>query len=383
MIDKINYLVLSDVHLGHKRNSTENIITNLDVFFDNYTNSSRYVSLDIIFIAGDLFDGLLDMNSLDIHLVQLWMDRLNRFCANHNILLRVLKGTPSHDWGQSSVFETVWKISQLKNDFKYIDTLFIEYVEKYDLHVLYVPDEWASTTEETLDQVKHLLKDNNLKQVDIAIMHGMFNYQLPDVGRASSKHNEIEYLSLVRYFINIGHIHTHSVYERILAQGSFDRLAHGEEEPKGAMLMTLDKENGNKYFFIENKQARVFKTLTLKSLDVDISVAYIEKKLSKIPSDAYIRLKAAKNHGIYVGFEQLKIKFPFYNFSKMSLEDVDESAYNARVSVLMDTDYASIQINKENINSLLLEAITKKHVLTNDQQAIYNKAIEATMTAIR
>jgi hypothetical protein len=67
----------------------------------------------------------------------------------------------------------------------------------------------------------------------------------------------------------------------------------------------------------------------------------------------------------------------------MSLEDVDESAYNARVSVLMDTDYASIQINKENINSLLLEAITKKHVLTNDQQAIYNKAIEATMTAIR
>jgi DNA repair exonuclease SbcCD nuclease subunit len=383
MTKQVSYLVLSDVHLGHKKNTTENIISNLDVFFDNYTNTSRYTSLDIIFIAGDLFDGLLDMDSLDIHLIQLWMDRLIRFCANHDIFLRVLKGTPSHDWGQSSVFETVWKICQLKNNFKYINTLFIEHIEKYNLHVLYVPDEWTSTTEETLNQVKQLLKDNGLKQVDIAIMHGMFNYQLPDVGRASSKHNEIEYLSLVRYFINIGHIHTHSVYERILAQGSFDRLAHGEEEPKGAMLMTLDKINGNKYFFIENKQAKIFKTLTLKSLDADASVSYIEKKLSKIPSDAYIRLKAAKNHAVYIGFEQLKIRFPFYNFSKMSLEDENESVYNARVNLLMDNDYSSIQINKENINNLLLESISKRHTLTNDQQTVYSKVMEVTMASVK
>ena len=32
----IKYLVLSDIHLGNKRNKTEEIIRNLDTFFENY-----------------------------------------------------------------------------------------------------------------------------------------------------------------------------------------------------------------------------------------------------------------------------------------------------------------------------------------------------------
>jgi DNA repair exonuclease SbcCD nuclease subunit len=59
---KLKYLVLSDIHLGSKNNTTAEIINNLDIFFKNYTQDGEFSELDIIFIAGDLFDRLLDMN---------------------------------------------------------------------------------------------------------------------------------------------------------------------------------------------------------------------------------------------------------------------------------------------------------------------------------
>jgi DNA repair exonuclease SbcCD nuclease subunit len=380
---KLKYLVLSDIHLGSKNNTTAEIINNLDIFFKNYTQDGEFSELDIIFIAGDLFDRLLDMNDDDTHLIKLWLDRFSRYCSRFDISIRILKGTPSHDWNQSAQVETIWKISRLTGDFKYINTLYIEYMEKHNIHVLYVPDEWAGTTEETLEQVKTLMREMQLKQVDIAIMHGLFNYQLPGIGKASSKHDEVSYLEIVRYFINIGHIHTHSTYERILAQGSFDRLSHGEEEPKGGMIMIIDPDEGNKYFFIENKGAKIFKTITLKNADVEKSMEFIERQLLKIPINAYIRIKAAKDHGVYIGFEELKIKFPFYNFSKKSIEDEEEAAYNSRVNDMLDLEYTSIQIDRDNIQILLWDEISKKHIFNTQQQAIYSRVVESTLAITR
>jgi DNA repair exonuclease SbcCD nuclease subunit len=383
MTERLRYLVLSDVHLGSKNNPTEEIITNLDTFFEGYSSKSDHCKLDIIFIAGDLFDRLLDMDDENTHLIKLWLDRLSRFCSRENISLRILKGTPSHDWNQSSQAETVWKISQTPGDFKYIDTLSIEYMEKHDIHVLYVPDEWAGTTQETLDQVKTLMAEMQLKTVDIAIMHGLFNYQLPGVGKTTSKHDELSYLELVKYFINIGHIHTHSTYERILAQGSFDRLTHGEEEPKGAMLMILDPDDGNKFFFLENKKAKIFKTITLKLADVDKCLESIDKQLLKIPINSYIRIKARKDHGVYQAFEELKLRYPLYHLSKKSLEDEEEVVHNEYINDLLGMEYSSVQIERSNITTLLFDEIQKKHGLNIAQQTIFNTIMTNTLTNMR
>ena len=383
MTERLRYLVLSDVHLGSKNNPTEGIITNLDTFFEDYSPKSDHCKLDIIFIAGDLFDRLLDMDDENTHLIKLWLDRLSRFCSRENISLRILKGTPSHDWNQSSQAETVWKISQTPGDFKYIDTLSIEYMEKHDIHVLYVPDEWAGTTQETLDQVKTLMAEMQLKTVDIAIMHGLFNYQLPGVGKTTSKHDELSYLELVKYFINIGHIHTHSTYERILAQGSFDRLTHGEEEPKGAMLMILDPDDGNKFFFLENKKAKIFKTITLKLADVDRCLEFIDKQLLKIPINSYIRIKARKDHGVYQAFEELKLRYPLYHLSKKSLEDEEEAVHNEYINDLLGMEYSSVQIERSNITTLLFDEIQKKHSLNTAQQTIFNTIMTNTLTNMR
>lgn len=369
----INYLVLSDVHLGHKRNDTKYIIDNLDkfLFIDN-----NFSYLDMIFIAGDLFDSLLDLSNDDISLSLAWLSRLFHYCHKNNIKLRILEGTPSHDWKQSRQAKTVYDIINLPIDFMYIDTLYIEYLKDLELYILYVPDEWTSSTKTTFDQVQVLLKDNNIKQVDIAIMHGLFNYQLKGITGNIQKHNESDYLSIVKYFINIGHIHTYSNYERIIAQGSFDRLSHGEEESKGAVVCTLTENRIDNYFvFIENKSARIFKTIEIKSKDLDISLNKIHKIVSKLPANSYVRIKAAKDHPVYSAFEQIKNKYFELFFSKTSLEDEEEYLL-IKNNTTTDNSYMPLTITKENIKILLLEQINSKYKFTDKQFNIFNNVLE-------
>ena len=58
------YLVISDVHIGAVRCGTQNILRNLDLFFDYFT---KYKDLNAIFIAGDFFDSLLDNHTEEYH----------------------------------------------------------------------------------------------------------------------------------------------------------------------------------------------------------------------------------------------------------------------------------------------------------------------------
>lgn len=357
---KCNYLVLSDIHLGHKRNKTSDIIRNLDVMFDHYSNSSKFTSLDMIFIAGDLFDRLLDFSIDDMHEAALWIGRLMHFCSAHQIVLRILEGTPSHDWKQSRLAETISGLMTIPCDFRYIDSLHIEYHKELQLHILYVPDEWTANTDLTFSQVRQLLSDEGIQEVDIAIMHGLFSYQLKDVPGVNHKHSEADYLGIVRYFINIGHIHNFSTFDRIVAQGSTDRLCHGEEEAKGFVRMYIDSELGNRFEFIENKGAKIFKTITLRNPDLDISVAQIDKIVSRLPSDSHIRVKAKKGHPVLIAFEDLKVRHPLLHWVKQTDDEVEKP----KVRLLVDNaEYIPVTINKENIIPMLMNEIDVRHKL--------------------
>lgn len=358
----VSCLTISDIHLGHKRNKTKDIIKNLDTYFDDYSVNSQFSKVDIIFIAGDLFDRLLMFSDKDVDLIYMWLFRLMRFCLRFNIKLRLLEGTPSHDWKQSS--NALSLCSLLPNlDFKYVDTLSIEYIADFDCHVLYIPDEWNASTDVTLQQVKVLLKEANLSQVDIGVFHGSFGYQLPAAAVNAPRHSETEYLNIVRHYITIGHIHVFSVFERILAQGSFDRISHNEEEPKGGILFTISESKGNSFTFIENKNAKIFRTVLLKSKDLDKSLRQIAKEISSIPDDSFVRIKATKDHPLYVAFDELKIRFPMYNFTKANIEDEADEENIVRSAVSLVKDYSPITINKDNIVNLILLEVEQKHNL--------------------
>lgn len=164
---------MSDLHLGAKKNTAAEIIKNIKIEFPDNSETGL---LDIIFIAGDVFDGLLALPDEDVVVIDLLIAYMLNLCVKHNIILRILDGTKSHDWYQSERFISIAKLTQSSADVKYIKDLSIEYIEELGINVLYVPDEWDSSTDKTLEQVHSLLKAKGLTQVDYAVMHGMFDF---------------------------------------------------------------------------------------------------------------------------------------------------------------------------------------------------------------
>lgn len=362
------FLTISDIHLGNRKNPTKRIVKNLDDYFDNYSPDSKFAKLDAIFIAGDLFDKLLDLESDDYYEILCWLVRLLHFCRSNDIILRILLGTPSHDRHQPKVAPILFEACGKDFDFDYVSTLKIERLKKSGLYILYVPDEYHPSVDETLRQVKELLVQNHISQVDIAIMHGMFTYQAPVINDKLPLHSESEYLSIVKHFINIGHVHNFSVFERIIAQGSFDRMSHGQEEAKGAIVCTIDPIKGNSFEFIENKNALIFKTVRLKSDSMEKSMEQVQKELSKIPEGSNLRIIAPKNHSIIQGIKEVKIQCLGYNIDVLTTEEEKEKEERKLIpSNLLDDTYIPITIDATNIVDLVMEHVGQKYEYNGDQ----------------
>ena len=372
----LTYLVLSDIHLGHRNTTTKEIVSHLDAYFGHYNPTHTFATLDIIFIAGDLFDAALLYTQDEISLIQGWMCRLMDFCSRHGIKLRILEGTPSHDNFQCRNLVFIAQQFSNKLDFKYIETLHIEKMTDIPLSILYVPDEWSAKTSTTQEQVEALLKEESLAQVDIAIMHGMFTYQVPELANNALKHDETFYLSKVKYFINIGHVHLFSTFDRILSQGSVDRLCHGEEAPKGGIMCFLRKDGNNAYTFVENKFAKIYKTIHVRYNDLDKAISQVTAVLDKIPPESYVRIKAKKDHPIFQGLSTFKKSYPFITFSKLSEED-EETDKRIQDIVDKDEEYTPINLNRENIVTLLMAEVKSRYKLDDNQFALLEKHLNS------
>jgi len=358
----VSYAVLSDVHLGHRRNPSTAIIENLKKVLGQLTSQR----LDVLFIAGDLFDRLLDNSMPDKRDINLWIYWLLKYCHLHHVKLRVLEGTPSHDWKQSTNIDIIRQISGLELDYAYVPALHIEHLSDLGLYVLYVPDEWNETTTETFQQVQSLMAEAGISQVDIAIMHGQFNYQIRQAPASIPRHQEDDYLGIVRHYIHIGHVHTHTVNERIIAQGSFDRLSHGEEEPKGLVWAEVRSDGTRQYHFIENTEAMIFKTVQLKGEDIQDIMAYLDKRILKYRPGSFIRLKGRKDHPGFSYYEELKKRYALYSLTKQGEEL--ETTQVVDIGVL--NDYQSFSITTDNVRGLLSDNIRARYEF-HDQHWTY------------
>lgn len=310
---KLKALVFSDVHLYHDKTKTEHIVLGL---FRALADSEKLRDVDIIFISGDLFDHSVFMPNKDTRFVINFIYHLLNICAKYEIVLRILEGTPSHDWKQSKLIIDINNNRVDPVDAKHAVNLSIEHIERFGIDVLYVPDEWGSGCADTFLEVKELLDKHNLDKVDLSIMHGCFNYQFPVnlVGKPDV-HDEQSYLDITRYLIIIGHYHTPSVFERIYVPGSFDRLKHGEEEPKGHLEFTIYDTGAYDVTFVENEDAMIYKTFDCSDTPVAEVIRHIARFLNGSTEECFIRILANKEDAIYSGITDLKRTFPYVNFS--------------------------------------------------------------------
>lgn len=351
----LKIMVLSDVHLFHDKTPTEHIVNNLIRVVPNNDNMKN---MDMIIISGDLFDRAVFLPNGDVWHAHRFIHHLVSVCERYDIVLRVLEGTPSHDWKQSAMVTEIVKERGEKCDAKHVSILSIEHIQRFGLDVLYVPDEWGSGCASTFNEVKELLIQNNLEKVDIAVMHGCFNYQFPAnlVGKPDV-HDENSYLGITRYLTVIGHYHTPSQFERIYVPGSFDRLKHNEEEPKGHLLITLKPDETFTVEFIENKNAMIYKTFHCVGKSMNEVIAIVTEFVKDNERQQYIRIICDKDDAVYKGVRELSNLFPFVKFSiSLNRDKMKEKKMAKTIDIVKPQ-----AITLDNIEQLLRERLEQRN----------------------
>lgn len=348
----MKYLVLGDVHLGHPKTPTTHIIKSLK----KHILSPKHKDIQVIFIEGDLFDRLLDLNTKEVQEIIGFFDQLLSFCTIHNIKLRVLEGTPSHDVYQSEILVKLNEIREQKADLRYFKVLDIEYLAEENRYILYIPDEWVNDHDVLEAQIKEKLNNLGIDQVDIAILHGQFKYQFKDIPYTGFYFKENYFLALVKDLIHVGHYHTYNPFDRIVPAGSFERLAHGEEEPKGYVVA---KDRG--YMFIQNTDAFIYKTIALRS---NTTLDQIDRNIRQYPVGSHICLTMSKDHPFNLTFGELKLRYMDYHLKK---KIKDESDLNKTTYIQPDS---SLNLNNmftidADVPSIVLRNVQEKTTLTD------------------
>ena len=285
----IRLLHLPDIHFGHPQIKAEVIHDHLKEIVYPYLNDD----LDILSIDGDFFHTLLDMNSLDGFHVNTVISELRELAVIHNFLIRVVRGTFSHDRLQNRFF-----IKHKDSDthrVKVFQKPELEYIKEFDIWILYKPDDLPE--ENVWENMCKLIDQQHIDKVDIFINHGYFEHLLPK-NIPHIPHgmlNAIEVKKKVKGVTLNGHIHRPGVYEGVISGGSFERLQFGEEEDKGFFIVDYNKEKHTvKYEFIKNTLAIPFKTFTLpKNKDLSSFKDWVyDLKLNK---DEDVRIRVITN----------------------------------------------------------------------------------------
>lgn len=343
----------SDHHLGHRNTPTSHILKNLRSAFPG---TAETADLDLILFGGDLFDRLLTMDDPNIPLIKNWVNSFLRMCKEANIIVRFMRGTPSHDWNQNWITVAEDTDSAIGANVKYIDTLSIEYIEELGIHVLYVPDEWRPEPDDVWAEVLQLLQEKGLSHVDITVLHGAFDYQLPEHVKVP-KHIPERYMGITRGYVLGAHIHKPSTYgENLLVNGSFDRISHGEEEDKGHWRFSLFSDGTRKAKFVVNENARKYVTVDCSGMPVDDAIKSIRERLRGLPAEANVRIKAGRGDPISAALELMRKDFPTYNWSSKVTEEV-----STQPKLLVDhrASFRQLNITPENLEDLLMERLAQ------------------------
>ena len=345
---------MSDIHLGHPNTPTSHIVANLNKVIRDEVLISK---LDFMFLAGDVFDRLLNLPEEDVYLIRGWAKETLVVCGKYGVALRILEGTPRHDRRQSRIFDELVTLLGIKVDMRYVDVLEVEVHERTGASILYIPDEWRHHASDTLLEAKQAIAAKGLEKVDFAVMHGMFEYQLPEVARrkqANVLHDSTSYLEMVRYYIFIGHNHHFSQLDRIVSHGSFDRLAHGYEDPKGYVLASVNGED-YKLVFVENTGAMIYKTVDVVGLEAQ-DVPKLLDALSKYPEGSYFRFRGRKDDHAIKALRSIREQMRGYNIQP----DVTKGTEEEERVVRVQSDYVPMHFSESSIRGQILEYLKGK-----------------------
>lgn len=341
--------------MGHANTPTSHVIACLyDIFPDNMLTQQ----LDIIILAGDVFDRQLQLAEDVVFEIHQWMCSFLALCKKYDITLIVLEGTPSHDWKQSEWFNQINLEYNIGADVYYAKTLDIAYFEKFGIDILFIPDEWSGSCEDTKQQVIDLLKQKNLAQVDFTVMHGVFPHQMPKhVHNRIDMHDPVYYSQITKRIVFVGHVHLTSQWENIISAGSTTRLAHGEEGPKGHFRI-VSREDSNQIDFIVNKRAMKYLTVDATDKAAQEVKDLLKQTIALLKNQVgAIRVLCRSNDPAVEIVSAIKENTPLINWS------VTKPKKETKLTLLSNGGVKEIQklvLNKNTLCDMLLARVESK-----------------------
>jgi hypothetical protein len=341
-------LFSTDHHNLHPHTPTRHILANMDTF---YYKENNLAEIDLSIWGGDFFHDLAPANDPNFALCQRWIKKHLHLCHEHKVHVRIIEGTSSHDWQQPEQFD----ILKPKDSpyIKYINTLSIEYIPELKINIMYVPDNFGHTSTEVIyEQALKLMAERSLTQVDMIILHGGFDFQLPAIANKNgSLYDSVKWSALAKHVIFSGHIHKPSSKFNIKGGGSFDRTAFGEMHPKGAYRFTFNEDKFNAEFW-ENKNALIYdKILINKEMDARQIARELNNYLAKNPpKHTHIRLVGGLSGITGPLINEFKEQYPQYSFD---LENVKEDNIEVDDTLYIPEMYKGHHLNHGNLKDSL------------------------------
>lgn len=256
-----SFITFSDVHNGakpHDQMHTEfyaegGLFSVLDTFLEDK---------DFIGVAltGDYWDCKLSLNDPKSRVgMSILVDLFNR-CRDHDKHFVIIRGTYSHDLQQ---LDCMKEFEASHEKFRLINRA--EVIDFGGLKTLCIPEEYPQDAEEYYSAFYE-------EKYDLILGHGFFDANCFDANEAEKSIPqmpifEVERVSAMAPLTIFGHDHTHKSFVgssggRIYYNGSYSRLCHGEEGPKGFLYVNY-KAKKSEIIFCENELAPKYVTVVL------------------------------------------------------------------------------------------------------------------------
>lgn len=343
---------IADIHLGNPRIDPHHLHESLKLVLYPAIATS-----DIFVIGGDFFDTLFPLDSRIAITSLLIFREMCQLAQENNVAIRVIRGTFTHDRDQ---LKQLAKIAErYPIDFAYYDKISVDTCKGFTCG--YLPDNLpyqnAKEVCDILDKTREGLYQDT--PFDFVFGHGYFDHMLQFEGHKPAILYTADMFDKVKEFVCFGHIHTRATKANVVYSGSFERLNHGEEEPKGFLIIDTDDHVCS---FARNIYATNMYTLypvgeniDEKSADLDTK---IRKKYGEYPN-GYLRIAASgEDRGILTRYFSEKYKDKLVVTSL----DTDIRVKDKKVSNALSEGFTTFMSDiptKDNLAFLMEKYITK------------------------
>ena len=377
----LKMVAVSDIHFGNPKIDPNSLLLKLRKYLYPELKDAH-----LLFVAGDLYDQLLTVNSKTYNAVSDFIKDIFTISDLTGMQVRILHGTFTHDRDQLSVLS---KLATDKTRYKIINHIDCEEITDFRcnqdtvnlaLRVGYIPDNLSyKHSEDVIEHLKKIMTCLGWRKLDLLVGHGTFEHVIrPDSGhRPPCLFRQDQFKDLVQGPIVMGHIHTPSRNHNVYYCGSFERLAHGEEEKKGFYVFTLDQkqEEGWRSRFVVDELATPFVTIKPEGADIPVIIQDFARQVDeKLPNGrGFVRVM----HNLPEVRTQLHKycaqHYPSISYSWKSTGEADTS--EIKVDEITLDLFDDIRPDVHNLGGLVYQFLAENNMLDGIQEEQIKNAV--------